>query len=105
MRVSLVTIEPRANVWRRFGQPSSTVLLDAWRRVATFKPGQLCCRIRWLRNDFGRALWSAVVLQAPCVDEGMQRMAGVTPGARILVRANGERPVKSLLSLVDEIEA
>jgi hypothetical protein len=66
MRVSLVFIEHRINVWLRFGRPASMVTLDHWRSVATFEPGRLCCRIRWAGNGRARALFSAVVLQAPC---------------------------------------
>lgn len=36
--------------------------------------------------------------------DGAQRIAGVVPGARILLRADGEQQVKSVLEKIDAIE-
>ena len=105
MRVSLAFVEHRVNVWLRFGQPVRETALDRWRRVATFKPGAVCCRVKWIGNDYGTALWQLMVLQAPMPFDDMQRVAGVSPGARILLRADGESQVKTVLELIDDIEA
>lgn len=104
MRVSLAFVEQRVNVWLRFGQPVREIVLDRWRRVAVFKPGAVCCRVKWLANDYGTALWQLMVLQAPVPWDGIQRVAGVVPGARILLRADGERQVKAVLAAIDAIE-
>ena len=104
MRVSLAYVEHRVNVWLRFGQPERETVLDRWRRVATFLPGAVCCRIKWLGNDFGTALWQLMVLQAPMPQDGMQRVTGVAPGARILLRADGEDRAKAVLQVIDAIE-
>jgi len=82
MRVSLAFVAQRVNVYLRFGRPAREVVLDRWRRVAVFMPGSVCCRIKWLGNDFGTALWQLMVLQAPTPLDGMQRVSGVSPGAR-----------------------
>ncbi|MEO9230017.1 MAG: DUF2840 domain-containing protein [Devosia sp.] len=104
MRVSLAFVEHRVNVWLRFGQPVREIVLDRWRRVAVFEPGALCCRVKWIGNDYGTALWQLMVLQAPTPIDGFQRIAGVAPGARILLRADGEQQVKAVLAAIDAIE-
>ena len=104
MQVSLAFVEQRVNVWLRFGKPVRETILNRWRRVAVFEPGVVCCRVKWIANDYGTALWQLMVLQAPIPFEGAQRVAGVVPGARILVRAEGELQVKAVLAVIDAIE-
>ncbi len=98
MRVALAFVEHRVNVWLRFGQPVRETALDRLRRVATFEPDAVCCRVKWIGNDYGTALWQLMVLQAPMLFVGAQRISGVTPGARILLRADGELQVKAARS-------
>ncbi|AVO42549.1 DUF2840 domain-containing protein [Simplicispira suum] len=105
MHVSLAFLERRVNVWLRFGQPVREIVLDRWRRVAVFMPGAVCCRVKWLGNDFGTALWQLMVLQAPRPLDDAQRISGVSPGARILLRADGEPRVKAVLAAVEAIDA
>ncbi len=105
MQVSLAFVEQRVNLWLRFGKPVREIVLNRWRRVAVFESGAVCCRVKWIANDYGTALWQLMVLQAPMPFEGAQRVAGVVPGARILVRAEGELPVKAALAVIDNIEA
>lgn len=105
MRVSLAFVEHRVNVWLRFGQPVRDIVLDRWRRVAVFTPGAVCCRVKWIGNEYGTALWQLMVLQAPTPLDDAQRVAGVAPGARILLRADGEPQVKAVLAVIDAIEA
>ena len=105
MRVSLAFVAQRVNVYLRFGRPAREIVLDRWRRVAVFMPGAVCCRIKWLGNDFGTALWQLMVLQAPTPLDDAQHVSGVQPGARILLRADGEVRVKAVLAAVDAIEA
>jgi hypothetical protein len=105
MRVSLAFVEHRVNVWLRFGQPTVEIVLDRWRRVAMFTPRKVCCRVKWIGNDYGTALWQLMVLQAPTPFDDAQRVAGVAPGARILLRADGELQVKAVLAVIDAVEA
>lgn len=105
MRVSLAFVEQRVNVWLRFGKPVRETVLDRWRRIAVFEPGAICCRVKWIANDYGTALWQLMVLQAPLPFDGAQHIAGVVPGARILLRAEGELQVKALLVVIEGIEA
>jgi hypothetical protein len=104
MRVSLAFVEQRVNVWLRFGKPVREIVLDRWRRVAVFESGGVCCRMKWLANDYGTALWQLMVLQAPMSADGIQRIAGVVPGARILLRAIGKQQVKGVLAAIDIID-
>lgn len=104
MRVSLAFVAQRVNVWLRFGRPVRETVLDRWRRIAVFAPGAVCCRVKWFANDYGTALWQLMVLQAPMPLGGAQRIAGVFPGARILLRAEGELQVKAVLAAIDAIE-
>jgi len=92
MRVSLAFVEHRVNVYLRFGRPTREIVLDRWRRVAVFMPGAVCCRVKWIGNDYGTALWQLMVLQAPTPLDGMQRVSGVVPGARILLRSAHAKP-------------
>lgn len=105
MRVSLAFVEDRVNVWLRFGQPTAEIVLDRWRRVAMFVPGTVCCRVKWIGNLYGTVLWQLLVMQAPTPFEDAQRVAGVLPGARLLLRADGEVQVKAVLAVIDSIEA
>ncbi|OOG36616.1 transposase [Polaromonas sp. A23] len=105
MRVSLAFVEHRVNLWLRFGRPVRETVVDRWRRVATFEPNAVCCRVKWIGNDYGTALWQLMVLEAPMPFDGAQRIAGVAPGARILLRADGEQHVKAVLDVIDAIEA
>ena len=105
MRVSLAFVEQRVNVWLRFGRPVRETVLNRWRRVAVFEPGAVCCRVKWIANDYGTALWQLMVLQAPMPFDGAQRISGVVPGARILLRTEGELQVKAVLVVIDSIEA
>ena len=104
MRVSLAFVDQRVNVWLRFGRPVRETVLNRWRRVAVFEPGAVCCRVKWFTNDYGTALWQLMLLQAPTSFDGVQRIAGVMPGARILLRADGELQVKAVLAAIDDME-
>jgi len=105
MQVSLAFVAQRVNVWLRFGKPVRENVLNRWRRVAVFDPGAVCCRVKWIANDYGTVLWQLMVLQAPMPSGGAQRVAGVVPDARILLRADGELQVKAVLAVIDGIEA
>lgn len=105
MHVSLAVVEQRVHVWLRFGRPLRVSVVNPWRRVAVFAPGAICCRVKWLANDYGLAIWELMVMRAPTASDDAQRIAGVVPGAHILVRAVGESQVNSVLTVIDNIEA
>jgi len=104
-RVSLAFVEQRINLYLRFGHPVRELRLDRWRRCATFLPGALFCRVRWESNDYGTTRWQLMVLQAGTPLDAVQRIAGIRPGARLLLCAEGELQVQSVLPQIDAIEA
>ncbi|MGJ7546259.1 DUF2840 domain-containing protein [Variovorax sp. LT1R16] len=104
-RVSLAYVEHRINLYLRFGQPLRELRLDRWRRCASFAPGAVFCRVRWESNDYGTTRWQVIVLQARTPGERMQRIAGVRPGAQLLLCAEGEASVQAVLQQIDAIEA
>jgi hypothetical protein len=104
-RVALAYVDKRINLYLRFGNPARTIQLDRWRRSAVFLPASIFCRIRWESNDYGTTRWQLMVMQACTPLDAVQRIPGIQPGARILLHAEGERQVQSLLPLIDAIEA
>lgn len=103
-RVSLAYVEHRFKLYLRFGQPAHEVRLDRWRREASFLPTAIFCRIRWEANDYGTIRWQLLVLRACTLLGDMLRIPGIRPGARILLRAEGERQVMAVLQKIDAIE-
>jgi Protein of unknown function (DUF2840) len=104
-RISLAYVERRVNLYLRFGRPLRELRLDRWRRCASFAPGAVFCRVRWHSNDYGTTRWQLMVLQACTPGERMQRIAGVRPGAHLLLCAEGEAAVQAVLQRIDAIEA
>ncbi|TBU98364.1 transposase [Stutzerimonas kirkiae] len=104
-RVSLAYIEPRFNLYLRFGEPARTLRLDRWRRVAVFLPRAMFCRVRWEASDYGTIRWQLMVMQAATPLDDVQRIPGVRPGARLLLHAEGENAVRAVLERIDGIDA
>ncbi|QLQ25136.1 MAG: DUF2840 domain-containing protein [Dechloromonas sp.] len=103
-RVSLAFLERRINLYLRFGHPLRELRLDRWRRCAVFLPAALFCRVRWESNDYGTTRWQLMVLQTCSPLDALQRIAGIQPGARLLLHAEGEQQVQSVLLQIDTIE-
>ena len=104
-RVALAYIEARFKLYLRFGEPARTHQLDRWRRSAVFLPGAVFCRVRWQANDYGTVRWQLMVMQACTPLDGVQRIPGVQPGARLLLHAEGDGQVRAVLERIDAIEA
>lgn len=104
-RVVLAFVPERVNNRLRFGRPARETVLDRWRCMSYFSPGAVFCRVCWLSNDYGTAVWNLSVLQAGRAGEPLQRMAGVLPGARRLLHASSESKVRRMLHLIDDIDA
>ena len=103
-RVSLAFVERRINLYLRFGHPVRELRLDRWRRSAIFTPAAVFCRVRWESNDYGTTRWQLMILQACSPPDDIQRIAGIRPGARLLLCAEGELQVQSVLPQIDAIE-
>jgi hypothetical protein len=104
-RVSLAFVERRINLYLRFGHPVRELRLDRWRRCAMFLPAALFCRVHWESNDYGTTRWQLMMLQTCTPLDAVQRIPGIQPGARLLLYAEGERQVQSVLPQIDAIEA
>lgn len=102
--VSLAFVEQRINLYLRFGRPVHELRLDRSRRSAIFTPAAVFCRVRWESNDYGTTRWQLMVLQAGSPSDDFQRIAGIQPGARLLLCAEGEPQVQSVLPQIDAIE-
>jgi len=103
-RVSLAFVEHRINLYLRFGHPVHELRMDRWRRSAIFAPVAVFCRVHWESNDYGTTRWQLMVLQACSPFDDIQRIAGIQPGARLLLCAEGEQQVQSVLLHIDAIE-
>ena len=104
-RVALAYVEQRIDIYLRFGEPARVIRYDRWRRCAVFLPDAVLCRIRWQSNDFGTVRWQLMVMQACTSWDGVQRISGVQPGARLLLHAEGDKSVRAVLQRIDAIEA
>ncbi|MBO9357683.1 DUF2840 domain-containing protein [Bordetella petrii] len=104
-RMELASVGRRLRIRLRFGAPHRIVWLDARRRLAIFMPGDVCCRVSWAANTYGTVAWTLMVMQAATPLETVQRIAGIVPGAHLLLRVDGKRQVKTVLALIDAIEA
>jgi hypothetical protein len=104
-RVALVFVPEKRNVWLRFGRPARETIIDTQRRTAVFNPGSVFCRIRWEANAYGTVLWQLAVVQAAAPGETLQRIAGIVPGATLLLHVRTARNVQATLRLIDAIEA
>lgn len=103
-RVSLLHIYRQLDVYLRFGEPLYTLRVDRQHRIAVFMPGAVFCRIRWHANDHGTVRWQLMVMQACAASTAAQRIAGVSPGASLMLHAEGAAAVRSVLLRIDAIE-
>jgi hypothetical protein len=102
--VVTVFVAQRCNVYLRFDRPSGERVVDAPRRVLMVAPGSVFCRIRWQANDYGTTVWQLAIPQALAHGECMQRIAGIAPGAALLLHVAGGHDVRTALHLIDPIE-
>ncbi|AWP61190.1 hypothetical protein B7P02_15585 [Bordetella bronchiseptica] len=105
MRVSLLEWGAPAHVRLRFGRPCRVIALGGGRGQAVFEAGQRCARWLRVRNGYGIVREELLILQASCAGQVVQRVAGVSPGARVLLRAQGPTQVTAVLMLIERIEA
>lgn len=70
-----------------------------------FAPRSHFCRIHWELTTSSLPRWQLLILQAGDESECVQRIAGIHPGAVILLEAVGTSVVQRVLRLLAEIEA
>ena len=103
-RVALAYVDNYFNLYLRFGHPDREQRRDRLRRSALFAPATLFCRVRWEANVYGTTRWQLMVLRSGEPLDRVQRIAGIQPGAHLLLRAEGEANVRSVLARIDAIE-
>jgi hypothetical protein len=104
-RVSLVFIPRQMNVYLVFGQPFGQRYLNGRCRSVFFRPGQVFCRVWREGNEYGPTRCELAVLQARAPRQFVQKVAGITPGASILLRVEGEETVQLAQRLISAIRA
>jgi hypothetical protein len=104
-RVMLTCIPERINVWLRFGHPVRERCIDATRRQVDVPAGVVLGRVHWQANEYGTTHWSFLVLRTVRIGEPALYVAGVEPGADVLLSVNGADKVRRALALIDVIEA
>lgn len=104
-RVALLELPARIKVTLRFGHPRSERRYNCARTEAVFAPHAIFCRVHWEVTATGRPRWQLLVLQAGSGLEVVQRIAGIEPGAIVLLEAAGAPAVQRVLRLLAEIEA
>lgn len=102
--VRLLHRPERADAWLRFGHPLAERRRGR-RGVAWFAPGSLFGHVDWRANDYGTIRWTFVVARAVSPGAAVQSIAGVSPGAELLLAVSGKAAVKRALAYVDAIEA
>lgn len=94
-----------ADDWIRFGHPFTEQLVDRRRSIARFAPGAVFAYIRWRGGDYGTISWRLAVLCALGPREPATALAGVWPGADVLLSVSGDDPVRRAFSVIDAVEA
>jgi uncharacterized protein DUF2840 len=104
-RVTLLFLHERVNVWIRFGTPQHEILCNRSRRIVTFAPNAIFCRVHWEANRYGTTLCRLAMMQAGFDRSPLQGVVGVQPGAHLLLEVDGGDKVQQVLRLIDGIEA
>lgn len=103
-RVEIAFYPEHLNHWLRFGAPDASRDLDRRRSLAFFKPGRTFGYVRWRANDYGTRDWRFTIVETLAPPLPAARIAGVHPGGKILLQANGGTKVKRALLAVDALE-
>jgi len=103
-RVDLAFYPDTVNHWLRFGEPLHIEILDRRRSRAIFTPCAVFAYVRWQANEYGTQSWRCFILQATEPGHVVTGVAGVHPGARILVNVRGSTYSKRLLAFLDNLE-
>ncbi len=104
-RVALLHAPGSADDWLRFGTPVTEPVIDRRWSWAGFEAGAVFAYVRWRSSDYGTVSWSLRVLRARGPDSAVESVAGIHPGAEILLEALGEGPVRRAFAVIDAIEA
>jgi len=104
-RVTLLYMPGQTNIWLRFGHPLYERHLEPMRKQLYFRADALFGRVHWESNDYGTTCWRLQVLRTVHVGAMASRIAGVEPGAEIILDVSGHYKVHCVFALIDAIEA
>ncbi|WP_051882301.1 DUF2840 domain-containing protein [Parvularcula oceani] len=102
-RVLLSYEHQRASRRLFFGEPVRRQSVGRGVSHAFFEPSQTFCYVVWEAGSYGTKHWSLVVCRAGRPGETLDRLDGVEPGVRILLRAGTAHYVHKALAVMDEI--
>lgn len=94
-----------ADDWLRFGHPVTEQQIDRRRTIAGFAPRAVFAYVRWRGGDYGTISWRLAVLRAVGPGAPATALAGVWPGADVLLSVAGEGPVRRAFAVIDAVEA
>ena len=93
------------NYYVRFGNPAHRDEIDRRRAVEYYVPGSLLCYVRWEANDYGTQDWRLWVLLCGAPGAEIERIAGVDPGAEVILEATRATGVRRAFQVIDAVEA
>lgn len=105
VHVELTWVEKRIENWIRFGRVTQEQILDRYRRVVCFEPGNIFAFVRWASNDFGTVISRIDIVRAVEPGEPYQTLPFVRPGGDILLKIEGWPKVEQVLRHIDAVEA
>jgi hypothetical protein len=89
----------------RFGKPVHSARGGRGQRVHYFSPDSVLGLLRWHGNEYGTTLCEFSILRAVAPHEAASTIAGVTPGAEVLLAVSSVANVRRMLSLIREMKA
>ena len=95
----------RFNYYVRFGAPAYRDALNAREAFEYYPAGAIFAYARWRANTYATTWWHISILRAGDRLTPMWRMAGVVPGADLLLDVRGKERVRHVLKAIDAIEA
>ncbi|WP_051882331.1 DUF2840 domain-containing protein [Parvularcula oceani] len=102
-RVLLSYEHQRASRRIFFGEPMQRQPAGRGVSYAFFEPDYTFCYVVWEAGSYGTKQWSLVVCRSGRPGETLDRVEGVEPGVRVLLRAGTAHYVRKALAVMDEI--
>ena len=103
-QVELIWVEKKIETWIRFGRAAHEQVLDRYRRVLSFRPGNAFAVVRWAANDFGTIISRIDIVRAVEAGEPYQTLPFVRPGGDSLLKISGWSKVEQVLCHIDAVE-
>jgi hypothetical protein len=104
-RVHTIRIPRIRHLSLRFGKPVHSARGARGQRVHYFAPHSVLGLLRWHGNEYATTLCEFSIVRAVAPHEAASTMAGVTPGAQILLAVSSVANVRRMLSLIREMKA